>query len=523
MKRTLSLLLAVLMLLSVPVTASAGTMQAELKEDAVLLKIDGKMANDVEPIIVSGRTMVPFRKLYTKLGAENIGWDGSTREVTASIEGRVIKLKIGNKKIWVDGKEAEIDVAPIIQNSVTYIPLRFVAETLGYEVIWYDSLRLVVLNKPEQEVDVTELYPQLTKDIQHYVEEDFREEPTLALPRSLELAYGRFYSTEKHRYPEVGLVTYLCLVIDAYDAVLLEKYHEFLSTGQEVPDAYTAFLMDLPNFDRGNIELDSVIAQLDARYSTETEPENYTICKETGTRIDLFDTTESIYEKLGNPTVKIERGDQLVLIYSDGKDDVTQICIANGIVDRISSSSRKWLLDGKVAIGDHKSSIPHTDFIGDTEYVWTRLDKDVLCTFEIERKSARFAYNNFTDRDMGIMAFHYTNAFRYSQGVEPVEWSEAVYTAAKNHVDDMFAREYYSHNSPTETFAERMDRELPWADSVGENIVLYGILKPTDLIAGWRDSPDHRDNMLNPNFKFVGISHRKEGAWILATQIFTSN
>jgi hypothetical protein len=45
-------------------------------------------------------------------------------------------MNVGSKIALVNGQEIELDVAPIIQNKRALVPLRFVAENVGYEAIW---------------------------------------------------------------------------------------------------------------------------------------------------------------------------------------------------------------------------------------------------------------------------------------------------------------------------------------------------------------------------------------------------
>lgn len=88
---------------------------------------------DQEPVIVENRTLVPFRALLEKMGAE-VKWDAATKTVTAVKDGKTIELTIGKKEVLVDGKKVELDVPAEIMNNRTMIPLRFVSENLGYKV-----------------------------------------------------------------------------------------------------------------------------------------------------------------------------------------------------------------------------------------------------------------------------------------------------------------------------------------------------------------------------------------------------
>lgn len=49
-----------------------------------------------------------------------------------------ILLTIGNNKIIVDNKVIEMDTAPFYKDGRTFVPVRFVAEALGYKVKWYN-------------------------------------------------------------------------------------------------------------------------------------------------------------------------------------------------------------------------------------------------------------------------------------------------------------------------------------------------------------------------------------------------
>ena len=56
-----------------------------------------------------------------------------------------IILKIGNKIANVDGKEIEMDVAPLILENRTFVPVRFVSEVLGCKVNWNEKDREVTI------------------------------------------------------------------------------------------------------------------------------------------------------------------------------------------------------------------------------------------------------------------------------------------------------------------------------------------------------------------------------------------
>lgn len=54
-----------------------------------------------------------------------------------------IVLTIGSTEAIVNGKEITLDVAPVIMNNRTLVPIRFVSEALGYEVSWDEATQQV--------------------------------------------------------------------------------------------------------------------------------------------------------------------------------------------------------------------------------------------------------------------------------------------------------------------------------------------------------------------------------------------
>lgn len=106
---------------------------------------------DTAPIIYLNRTFVPVRFLGNALGVSdsNIEWNSNTR--TATLKGsKQLDLTIGKQAITVNGTSQSIDVAPMITNSRTMLPARFVAEGLGFKVDWDASNQLVIVYQGEK-------------------------------------------------------------------------------------------------------------------------------------------------------------------------------------------------------------------------------------------------------------------------------------------------------------------------------------------------------------------------------------
>jgi len=109
---------------------------------------------DAPPIIVSDRTLVPLRAIAEAFNAQ-VNWNPDTKQVTVKIGDKTLLLTIGNPKATVNGQPVYIDpqnpqVVPIISNSRTMVPLRFIAETMGATVEWDPVFKNIYISYEEE-------------------------------------------------------------------------------------------------------------------------------------------------------------------------------------------------------------------------------------------------------------------------------------------------------------------------------------------------------------------------------------
>ena len=89
---------------------------------------------DAAPYVDSNwRTMVPLRALMEGFDAEVI-WDNDARTVTINYNEQTIVMTIDETTYTVNGEEMTMDTEPVIQGDRTYVPIRFAAEAMGFEV-----------------------------------------------------------------------------------------------------------------------------------------------------------------------------------------------------------------------------------------------------------------------------------------------------------------------------------------------------------------------------------------------------
>jgi hypothetical protein len=91
-----------------------------------------------KPVISSGRTLLPVRAVIEQAGG-TISWSGTEKKVTISCKGKTIEMWIGNKQYTVDGVKKTMDVPPAVIGGRTMMPIRYIADALGFVTKW-DSI-----------------------------------------------------------------------------------------------------------------------------------------------------------------------------------------------------------------------------------------------------------------------------------------------------------------------------------------------------------------------------------------------
>ncbi len=103
-----------------------------------------KMDMDVAPIIKGGRTFLPVKYVAESLGA-TVKWDGTERKITVILGSEKLEMVLDKDIAIVNGEIKSIDVPPFVENGRTLVPLRFLSETFGCKVDWDSDLRCATL------------------------------------------------------------------------------------------------------------------------------------------------------------------------------------------------------------------------------------------------------------------------------------------------------------------------------------------------------------------------------------------
>lgn len=104
--------------------------------DVISIFINGELITpDSDPVMVNDRTLVPIRAVAEYLGY-TVGWDEASQTVTMFNSNNTIKFTIDSTTAVKNGRNFTIDVPAQIIGERTYLPLRAVAEAMDAEVDW---------------------------------------------------------------------------------------------------------------------------------------------------------------------------------------------------------------------------------------------------------------------------------------------------------------------------------------------------------------------------------------------------
>ncbi|MBW5446568.1 AMIN domain-containing protein [Cohnella sp. CFH 77786] len=145
MKKWISLLFVAVVMLCVNVAWTSAAAQPKTAVPVPKLYMDGKALEAKEPpAMVHNSVLVPIRTVAEKLGYK-VGWDSKKKQVTVEQGSTKILMTLNNPKATVNGKTVTLVEAPILKSDTTLIPLRFVGETFGIQFLWDNASKSVYM------------------------------------------------------------------------------------------------------------------------------------------------------------------------------------------------------------------------------------------------------------------------------------------------------------------------------------------------------------------------------------------
>ncbi|MGE4353029.1 MAG: copper amine oxidase N-terminal domain-containing protein [Oscillospiraceae bacterium] len=111
---------------------------------------------DAVPEIVNSRVMVPLRAIMENLGAE-VSYDAESKTALITAGDKTLEFTLGDSSFTVcEGDDCDVltlDTEPYMKDGRIFVPVRFVAEALGYDVKWSDYYKTAVFLDKDSIID----------------------------------------------------------------------------------------------------------------------------------------------------------------------------------------------------------------------------------------------------------------------------------------------------------------------------------------------------------------------------------
>lgn len=151
MKKIKKLLIFIAVLCTIGGNLCVNAEEATYENEVTVIMDGEEIVSDVPAMIINDRAMLPFRAVLESFGAD-VDWNSDYEIITAVRAETVLSLRL-NKVIMVktnlkdtSSEQIELDTAPQIIDSRTFVPVRAVSEALNAKVSWDAENRIVIID-----------------------------------------------------------------------------------------------------------------------------------------------------------------------------------------------------------------------------------------------------------------------------------------------------------------------------------------------------------------------------------------
>ena len=117
-----------------------------LVQAAVRIIVKGEPVDlTVPPQLIGNSYYVPLRGIFEHIGAK-VQWITERNAVYVMKDDLTIEMDIFSKRTTVNNVVVPVDLSPVTINYVTMVPLRFLAETLGFRVEWREAEHTIAID-----------------------------------------------------------------------------------------------------------------------------------------------------------------------------------------------------------------------------------------------------------------------------------------------------------------------------------------------------------------------------------------
>ena len=179
----------------VALTLSTLMMCSSVFANGISVNLNGENVefSNQSPVIVEGRTLIPLRGVFEKLGYE-ISWDNETKSATFSKENTVVKVTVNANSFTVNDGSVNLDVPAQIVNGSMMLPLRAIGEATGLKVDWDSENKAVNLTNDNNVETTTEITTEATTEITTVVNKDTTNDDELEAVKSAAKCIANVYS-----------------------------------------------------------------------------------------------------------------------------------------------------------------------------------------------------------------------------------------------------------------------------------------------------------------------------------------
>src|SRR3989344_5985246 len=123
------------------------------------------------------------------------------------------------------------------------------------------------------------------------------------------------------------------------------------------------------------------------------------------------------------------------------------------------------------------------------------------------------------------LVINFTSTERTTRNLNALSANTLLDSAALKKAEDILERDYFEHTAPDGIKASDLVSDAGYQFLLaGENLALGNFDDEADLVAAWMDSPGHRANILQPNYKDIGVAavrgeYEGKDVWV-SVQIF---
>lgn len=148
------------------------------------------------------------------------------------------------------------------------------------------------------------------------------------------------------------------------------------------------------------------------------------------------------------------------------------------------------------------------------------LDETYFNTLEMEALATPCG-NGLTTIECNIVQM--VNNERRIRNLVPLQITSKCQSMARSHSVDMARNRFFSHTSPTQGSFSQRARRFNLTGTSGENIGMGSQGTTARAMMNlWMNSTGHRNNILKPSFRSIGVGAVSNGSFIYFTQCFNS-